>query len=358
MNCSQLLHQLQALQNEVATLKSLIRDQRIIERPRGLDGPGREIKRAQWVVDLEVLNLAYTSLKRAHGEIEQVYKNPLELLREDFRLRKETSEKLVVLSEKKEVLYHAPDAIKKRLEKLSGGMVSISEDEMRRMYRVHPKVISEAEKLHMKKMKQNSITKNEKGEAEESAPLLLVLPQTLLINNKEVPFTLRMLEDKIWPILMASAQCKVYMKGRLNSLYLSSGTPGIDAIDEVDGTPLENLMDKQWGERLVAFTSAPIKGSYSRNYERQKAQVKKLFGSNSEIRADMFLAIILHYLSTGKKLIKWYPEGIMRLHEFGREGSGSALSVYWNGNVAFTASGAGLSADKFTGIGASFVFPL
>jgi len=351
MDCRQLLHQLQTLQKEVATLRSLIQEQRIIERPRGLGSMEREVKKAQWGNDVSVLKTAYDAVQKMLDEIEQTYKKPIEPLR-DLRLRKRTSLELIALSKKNEIMYHSPDALKKRLELLSGGIVSISEKEIERMYKVHPKKITEEEKLHLKKMKEYSIT--EKGKGVESASLVLVLPQKIVINNKEIPLSIRTLEDSLWPVLKASEQCQLHMKEELKEIYIAKDfVPGPNAINNKTGAGLENIMDKQWGTHLTAFTSTPIKGSYRKDYNAQKALVKELLGSNSEIRADMYISMVFHYLLTEKPLINWEREGCMHFHETATNGD----SLYVDCNDAeLGLASFGPDAYDNAGIGSSFVF--
>jgi len=350
MSCQQLLHQLQTLQKEVATLRSLIRDQRIIERPRGLGSVEREVKRAQWEKDREVLKRTNEAVQKLHNEIEDADKEELCIFRDIRRISRE----LIALSEKNEIMYHSPDALKERLELLSGGVVSISENEIKRMYSVHPKQITEEEKLHLKKMKEYSIT--EKGQGVESAPLVLVLPQKIVINKKEIIFSLRTLENDFWPVLKASEKIKLYMKNGLKRLFIFKDfVPGPNVINKKTGAVLENILDKQWGTQLTAFTSTSTKGSYIKNYEEQKSLVTQIFGPNSEIRADMYLSMIVHYLLTEELLFHWGRDGSMRLHETGIYGDPLRVSYYDN-EFALISNDVDALADA--GIGSSFVFTL
>lgn len=234
---------------------------------------------------------------------------------------------LEALADTGKLVYHSPKQINKKLKELGS---SLAEHEILRME-------AEFEKLSIEQVIEKCELLKEHTEGKK-APLLLILPREILIEGKPIPFTIENLDQEnaegIWKYWKKKkADLKV---AYVNKNYIS-----------------EELLQMQWGDNVVAFSSASLEGSKNKTYVEQEQYVKSKLGENLKIKADMYPAMILHYLITGELLIDYDFEGRMRLHEIGTDRG--PLSVFYDVEE-FPLDGDDASADSNAGIGSSFVF--
>lgn len=232
------------------------------------------------------------------------------------------------LSASGDVSYHSPAAIDKQLKVLGA---SVPEAELHRMEAEIAKVSVTMLQLRCKQMKEHT-------EGNKS-PLLMILPKTVVVNGKTVAFTIGNLDpnnaESVWEVWREN-------KPDLKPFY-------------VTGLVSEDLKNKVWGDHLTAFTSSSLEGSKRKRYQEQVALVQEKLGAGTEIKGDMYLAMVLHYLITGDLLIKYSEEGLMRLHELGKDGY--PLSVSYNVDQLQLRSD-DTYAYAHAGLGASSVFSL
>lgn len=242
---------------------------------------------------------------------------------------KEINKDLEALSATGEMTYYAPSKINKNLKKFG---ITISTTELRRMESV---IASDNWAVDLKEVidKCKNLRKYTMG---KKPPLLLVLPKEIVLGGKTVPFTIEQLEKSIWTGV-DKTKWKEERTGNLMHLNITSFLP-------------ESSKKKQYGAALVAYTSASIEGSENKKYPEQEELVRKIFGINSKIEADVYLAMVLHYLQTEEVLMS---EGWMRLHEIGTDGVPIGVSDI-DRKLGLLSND--LNAYDDAGIGSSFVF--
>lgn len=168
--------------------------------------------------------------------------------------------------------YLSVEAMNEALKGLQDVNVEIPEAEIVRLKDLYPAKISEANMAKMETMKAQS--EGEKG------LMVMQLPAKIMVDGKEEPFTI------------ATMQAVMQKATNLDSkqLSISSYVPG-------------SVKNKVWSSDLRAWTSTCLKGSRNKDYQTQLADQTKVLGNESQIDADMFLAMLMLYISSKEKLM-------------------------------------------------------
>ncbi len=215
------------------------------------------------------------------------------------------------------------EGMNEALKSLKGVEIEISADEITRLNVLFPKELSQETLAKIESLKNQ--TEGEKG------PLIMQLPAKVMVDGEEMPFTIVTLQ-KIMQKVAAVAN--------------KERTP-MEVSDDVP----EEIKNRVWEGALMVWTPACLKGSKNKNYKKQLQYQTSILGSNTEIGADMFLAMILSHIS-GKEALM--PRDFMRLNSLSRNNAAIRVDYLLKHGVFRLLPSATNDDSGRTGIGGSF----
>lgn len=227
-------------------------------------------------------------------------------------------------------LYDLPSALKTRyisidtfnreLKKLPGVEVEIPESEIKRLEALLPESITPKAIKKLELLQQRT-------EGNES-PIITQIPAKILINGVEKDFTIHTLKEIMLLVHRSNNNIKY-----LFTDIISSG-----------------VLHKVWDSHLRAWSSACLTNSKMKSYAEQKKFQKEALGEQSEIYADMYLALFINYIVFKEDLL--VTGNFMRLNS--QEENGDSHQIYTSG-VALELGTWSSEAHTIGGIGTSFL---
>jgi len=270
------------------------------------------------------------------GEAEAVLKQMREMFSGALRVTANVDDSATIASEARETTdisnieaqlaelserFISVDAVNNALKSLKGVNVEISEAEIARLKSLLPNELTDAHKEAIAKLKEAC-----EG---DSDPLIMQLPTKIMVDGKEMPFTIATMHE-----IMRKAK----EAGSLNKpLWLS------DYVTQA-------TKSQKWNSELGVWTSTCLKGSKSMKYRGTGGQLehqKVVLGEDREIHADMILAIALRYIQNGEELMR---SDFMRLNDLDSVGDPLLVFVYDCGLYLGRSSGV---AHSLSGVGGS-----
>lgn len=220
--------------------------------------------------------------------------------------------------------YIGVDAMNEALAKLEGVNVQIPDDEIVRLKGLLPAKLTNAHK--------EAITKLREACEGNAAPLMMQLPEKIVVDGEEKPFTIA----TMYEVIQKAKEAGSLPKPLWLSDYVTQATK-----------------DQKWDSRLGVWTSTCLIGSKDKRYSGEGGQLehqKQVIGDGREIHADMVLAMALRYIQTAgtDEVMKYNRDGFMRLNDTGSGGyplrvdvSGDGLDLGRSDGHAYSPSGVG-----------------
>jgi hypothetical protein len=216
--------------------------------------------------------------------------------------------------------YISIDTFNTKLKKLSGVEVEIPKSEIKRLEALQSKSITTTTLKKIELLQQNT--------GGNKSPIITQIPARILVNGIEKDFTIHTLKEVM--------QLAHTSNNRLKYLF----------TDNIS----EDILYKVWDSHLRAWSSACLKKSKAKSFNEQKKFQQEVLGKESEIYADMYLALFINYIVFQEDLI--VTGNFMRLNS--EEENGDSHQVYTSG-VALELGVWSPEAHAIGGIGTSFL---
>ncbi len=216
--------------------------------------------------------------------------------------------------------YISIDTFNRKLKKLPGVKVEIPKSEIKRLEALQPKSITTTTLKKLELLQQST-------EGNQS-PIITQIPARILVNGIEKDFTINTLKEVM------------QLAHRSNNTIKYLFTENIS----------EDILYKVWDSHLRAWSSACLRNSKAKSFDKQKQFQEEVLGKESEIYADMYLALFINHIVFQEDLI--ITGNFMRLNS--QEKNGDSHQVYTSG-VALELGIWSCQAHTIGAIGACFV---